>query len=147
MKNIAAGRTEEAKAVWRRYIIHMLLGLLCAIGFTFIALLAFAAVLFFGNIGDAFAVPAVTVLALLALFFSAKYAARGCTGSGVAFGAALGALYYIFCYILSCFLFSQFSFSLRTAVFMLICVLTGCIGGVVGRRTPEKTAKKRKKKR
>lgn len=147
MKNIAAERTEEAKAVWQRYVVRTLLGLFCAIGLTFIVLLAFAAILFFGNVGESFVTPAATVLALLALFFGAKLAARGMAGKGFAFGAAIGILYYIFWYIFSYFLFAQFAFSVRTAIFMLIGVLTGCIGGATGQHTPEKSAKKRKKKK
>ena len=147
MKNIATERTEEAKAVWRRYVVRTLLGLFCAVGLTFIVLLILTAVLFFGNVSESFVAPAATVLALLALFFGAKLAARGLAGSGFAFGAVVGILYYIFWYILSYFLFSQFSFSVRTAIFMLIGVLTGCLGGAAGQHAPEKPAKKRKKKK
>lgn len=147
MKNIAAGKTEEARVAWQRYAVRTLLGLFCAVGLTFIVLLALAAVLFFGNVGESFVAPAATVLALLALFFGAKLAARGLAGSGFALGAVIGILYYIFWYILSYFLFSQFSFSVRTAIFMLIGILTGGLGGTAGQHAPEQTAKKRKKKK
>lgn len=147
MKNSAAGRSDETRAAWRLCAVRLLSGVLCAVGLTFIVLLVLAAVLFFGNIGEGIVTPIATVLALLVLFFAAKLTARGLVGSGLAFGAAVGILYYVFWYILSYFLFAQFSFSVRTAIFMLIGILTGGIGGVAGQYTPEKAVKKRKKKK
>lgn len=148
MQNTAKVRDrEEVQLNWRQYGLRVLSGLAVALILTFAVLLLLAALLFYLNVGSSWAAPVATVFALLALFFGAKIAAKGLQGRGFVLGAIVGILYYIFIYILSVLLFSQFTFTVQTASFMLIGALTGCIGGAAGQNAPEQKPKKRKKKK
>lgn len=147
MQNTGSVRTETAEPTWKQSGLRVLLGVSLALASTFAVLCLLAAVQFWGDFGDRPFAPIATVFALLSLFFGAKIATRRTRARGIVLGAAVGLLYYLVIYIVASVVFAEFQFSVQTASFMLIGVLTGCVGGVAGQNCPEKKSKKHKKKK
>lgn len=141
-----AQQKEDAPAMMRSPL-RILAGIVLALGVTFVGIALFSAILFFGSVNEKWVVPVMTVLSLLALFFGAKFAAKPMQEHGFVLGAAVGVLYYVLLCIIALLMLSDFTFSVRTAVFMLIGVLTGGVGGLAGQTTPEKRSKHKKKKK
>ena len=125
--------------------IRVLQGLAVAFVMTIAGLFVLTAVLYFSDIGEAFVSPIATGISLLSVFLGARIAARGQHHFWL--GAILGVLYYVVLYVCALALFADFSFSLRTLLFMLIGTLVGGIGAVVYRGQMEKRMKRKKKKR
>ncbi len=134
----------------KRTLLRVLAGLALAVGMTLAVIAGLAALLFFTNISEKWVAPAATVLSLLSLFFGAKLAAKHAQGRGFVLGALVGILYYVLLYVCALFVLSDFTFSVRTAIFMLIGALTGGVGGLAGQAAPEKKGSRstrRKKKK
>lgn len=144
MSNTVQNETAFAPEL-KKNVLSVLVGLALAFGMTLAMLLLLAAVAYFGDIGDGFLAPIATGISLLFLFFSVRIVSKG--ARGFLFGAVVGLLYYVILYICALSMFAEFNFSVRTAVFMLIGILTGGLGGLVGKSAPEKRSKHRKKKK
>ena len=139
--------TEETNWDIKKNLLRLFAGLAIAVLITVATFLIFAAMLYFGNIREKWIVPVVTVMALLSVFFGARFAAKHLLKHRFWQGVLLGVLYYLIVYIgaLSCF--ETFNFSVRTAVFFLIGALVGGLGSMSVQHGAAKKTKKRKKKR
>ena len=129
----------------KKVAIRILQGLAVAFGVTLVALLMFTAVLYFSDIDEAVVSPVVTGVSLLSLFLGARIAVREQRHFGI--GAILGVLYYVILYACALAMFTEFNFSLRTLVFMLIGTLVVGIGAVMYGGQVEKKSNHKKKRR
>ena len=138
---------EDVQSDLKRSTLRLLAGMLIAFGATFILLLAFTAILYFGSVSEKWIVPSATALALLSVFFGARFSAMHISERHFLQGALVGVLYYGIVYICALSAVPEFNFSVRTALLLLIGALVGGLGGMTMQNKTEKKSRKRKKKR
>ncbi len=139
---VKAERVETAPGL-RQAGLRLLLGLGIAILATLLALLLVALAVFYYDVNLQWAAPIVTTLSMVFLFVGAQIASKKIFGFW--FGALCGALFYLIVYMCALAMFADFSFSLRTAVFILIGGVVGGLGSLMGKNaTPKKTKRKKR---
>lgn len=144
MSDFQSKTSQSQTSAFGRRALWTGVGLLGAFLLTFLCMVAFAALLYFGNVSEKWAVPAVTVISLVSLFFAARFSARR-SGGRFWTGASVGAVYYFVLHLISVLMGGP-GFSVRAILLLVIGALTGGIGVNLGNTTPEKKKKRKRKK-
>ncbi len=63
--------------------------------------------------------------------------------SGLLTGALLGLVYSLILYLAGCLIYTKFSFGVPALLTIIVCVLSGAVGGIIGVNTKRKRRKSR----
>lgn len=103
----------------------------------FLAMLLFAALLFFTEIGETLTPLFATLSVAIGIFFSAYFIARKTAKKGFLIGAIAGITVFVLITIIS-FILDDGTVTSNTLFHLVIFILSGLIGGITGVNKPKK---------
>ena len=113
-------------------IIRIIRGSVISIIVSLILLLIFAIILTYTSIQENTINPVIIIISGVSILIGSGISTLKIKKNGLLNGSLVGLIYIITLYILSSITGAGFSANMYSAIMMLVCVITGMIGGVIG---------------
>lgn len=112
--------------------ISILKGSLLAIVITIVCLTIYAAILTYTSVSENTIVPVVLVVSGISILIASSISARKLKKQGMINGGIIGLIYILAIYLLSSILSAEFSLNTSSILMILVCIITGMVGGIIG---------------
>lgn len=110
----------------------LLINLLISFGIMAIFLCLTAVIFAYTNIDDRHLQTFVFGIVLLSNLFGSTLFLRKVKEKGLIYGGLFGMMYCFILYLVTSLMFNNFSLTNTLAIYFIICILSGIIGGVIG---------------
>ena len=130
MTNIVEQTSETKKSVS-----NLIKGIIIAFFITTILIFILSAILTYTNISETFIPIGTVIVSSISILVGAFLSTHHIKKNGIMNGGIIGAIYIITLYILSSIISGNFSINTQAIIMIIICILTGAIGGVLGVNT------------
>jgi putative membrane protein (TIGR04086 family) len=101
---------------------------------TFIVLLAAALLLCFTDFPEKYTLPSAIAATILGVFAGSTMAAKKNLGNSLVSSLLTALIYSVLAYIIGCILQGEVTFTLNTALFLVISLITGAIASILANR-------------
>ncbi len=112
--------------------ISILKGSILAIVITIVCLTIYAALLTYTAISENTIVPVVLVVSGISILIASSISTRKLKKRGMINGGIIGLIYILAIYLLSGILSAEFSLNTNSILMIIVCIITGMIGGIIG---------------
>lgn len=123
------------KKVSTNYFIDLLKTVAVSLIITFIILFAAALVLCFTDFPEKYTLPSAIAATILGVFAGSSMAAKKNTDRSLLSSLLTAFIYALLAYIIGCILQGKISFTLNTALFGAIAIITGAIACILATRS------------
>ena len=128
-------------------VLSILKGILVSIIITVPAFIIFSFILTYVDFPDKIISPAVVAITIISILTAGISASRNTDSKGWFNGAVTGLVYITFLYFLSSIIYKDFTINKYVLTLAIIAVLTGTIGGMLGKNMQTKSRSLHKYKR
>lgn len=110
----------------------ILIGSSISIAFTLIGLLIFSLLLTYTGIKEN-TIPTVTIIiSAVSILIGSTIAISKTKKNGIMNGFLVALIYVLFIYLLSSIIEKNFNLNMHSIIMIIACLITGCIGGIIG---------------
>lgn len=113
-------------------IVRILKGTITAIILSLILLLIFAIILTYTAISENVIKPVIIVISGISILVGSSISTLTIKKNGMINGCLVGLIYILSLYLISSIIVSVFSINLYSLIMIVVCIITGMIGGVIG---------------
>ena len=133
INNIGPGKKSEDMAKEKNInIINLISGTIISILLTIIFLIIYATLLSYTNISENTITPVIFIITGICILIGSSISSINLKNQGMINGGWVGLIYVIFLYVVSSIFIAGFQLTLNTIWMIIICIVTGMIGGVIG---------------
>ena len=133
INNIGPGKKSEDMAKEKNInIINLISGTIISILLTIIFLIIYATLLSYTNISENTITPVIFIITGICILIGSSISSINLKKQGMINGGLVGLIYVIFLYVVSSIFIAGFQLTLNTIWMIIICIVTGMIGGVIG---------------
>ena len=116
----------------KNYLYNIGKGILIAIIFTIISLLAFSCLLVFTNLSEETIRPVVITITGISILVGSSMGTRKFRKNGMLSGALIGGIYIICLYLISSIISAKFNINISSIIMIFIGMASGVLGGIIG---------------
>ena len=120
------------KSEFSQNVIRILKGSVIGIGISLILLFIFAIILTYTSVSENTINPVIIIISGVSILIGSSISTLKIRKNGLLNGAIVGLIYTLTIYLLSSITGSGFSINLYSLIMMIICVITGMLGGIIG---------------
>ena len=133
INNIGPGKKSEDMAKEKNInIINLISGTIISILLTIFFLIIYATLLSYTNISEDTITPVILIITGICILIGSSISSINLKKQGMINGGLVGLIYVIFLYVVSSIFIAGFQLTLNTIWMIIICIVTGMIGGVIG---------------
>ena len=125
-------KKEENVNTTQKKSLKIIKGSIIALILTIIMLTIYAALLANTNISENTMVPVLIGITGVSIVFGSSIISTNIKKNGIINGALVGLIYILSIYLLSSILTGIFLLNINSIILIIVCILTGMIGGIVG---------------
>lgn len=125
-------KKEENVNTTQKKSLKIIKGSIIALILTIIMLTIYAALLANTNISENTMVPVLIGITGVSILFGSSIISTNIKKNGIINGALVGLIYILSIYLLSSILTGIFLLNINSIILIIVCILTGMIGGIVG---------------
>ena len=113
-------------------MIRIIKGSIISIVITLLLMLLFAILLTYTNIKENTIKPVIIVISGISILIGSSISTLKINKNGILNGGLVGFLYVTCLYLISSIINVGFRINLYSIIMILVCILTGAIGGIIG---------------